>query len=163
MKKSDRMLSGDEEDDYQSGGSSMHDGMSYGPSSPVSHYASPVEPHDYRHRSGSQHVAYPFDSRYPSSSSSSSQPYPQQTSSAGHRPSAHRALTHDSGSLPRLSAIAPLPPSGQYSLHSTSPASPGPGSPTASRFAPPRISTPQSYHPLTPEDRRALNTFKVVL
>lgn len=157
------MLSGDEEDDYQSGGSSMHDGMSYGPSSPVSHYASPIEPHDYRHRSGSQHGAYPFDPRFASSSSSGSQQYPHHPSPSSQRPSAHRAPSHDSGSLPRLSAIAPLPPPGQYSLHSSSPTSPGSVSPTTSRFATPRLSSPQTYQPLTPEDRRALNTFKVVL
>lgn len=163
VKKSDRMLSGDEDDDYHSGGSSMHDGMSYGPASPVSQYASPVEPHDYRNRPSSQQGVYPFDPRYASAGPSSSQHYPRPQSSAGHRPSSHRTLSHDSGSLPRLSAIAPLnSPPGQYSLHSPSPTSASPTSPTSSRYAP-RLASPQTYQPLTSEDRRALNTFKVVL
>lgn len=158
VRKSDRLLSGDEDDDYHSGGSSMHDGVSYGPSSPVmQHFATP-EHLEHRHRSNSQHSSYPYDPRYPMPSNV--HPHALHNAAASQRPSGHRTFSHDSGTLPRLSTIAPLPPSAQY----PSPTSPIPhGHTPSSRFSSSQLPSPQSYLPLSPEDRRALNTFKVVL
>ncbi|KAI5121132.1 hypothetical protein M0805_002804 [Coniferiporia weirii] len=115
---------GDEDDDY-SGGSSMYDGVSFGPSSPSTR--SPTTPYSVP-SPATVHI------------------YQATSSPTSLRSSQARAAGRDTNALPRLSSIAPLPPPGHFALHLSSP-----GSPT------------QAYRPLSSEDRRALNTFKVVL
>lgn len=83
---------------------------------------------------------------------------------APHRTSMARLVSHDSGALPRLSAIAPLPPPSHFAPYSSS-VSPthGPGEIITGNFLLSQPPSPQNYRPLSPEDRRALSTFKIVL
>lgn len=158
LRKSDRTFSGDEDDEYQSGGSSMHDGLSYGPSSPVMQKIGESDIHSQRPRS---HTAFAasntVDDYYSRKGSFETNSRHQFHHSTGPRPGANRSVTYDSGSLPRLSTIAPTP---QYVL--VSPASPT-LSPGNGIFHGPHLPGPQGYMPLSSEDRRALNTFKVIL
>ncbi|TDL15984.1 hypothetical protein BD410DRAFT_79307 [Rickenella mellea] len=89
---------------------------------------------------------------------------PHQFANHSHHHSSHihprpeRNHSRDATSLPRLSTIAPV----QGYSQMASPVSPThPGSPSGQIDSP--HSLPRPYHPLSSEDRRALNTFRVVL
>ncbi|KLO12170.1 hypothetical protein SCHPADRAFT_941438 [Schizopora paradoxa] len=141
---------GDDDDDYQS----SYDGGSYGPPSPVQHLAGPSDL-EHRRRSNSQHGGYPSDMRFQSPGHGILRP-------GSTRPLVPRTISHDSAALPRLASIAPLPSTNHHHSiqYSPSPIEPNSGS---SRFPPSHLPSSSNYLPLSPEDRRALNTFKVVL
>jgi len=149
IRKNERYASNseDEDDEFNSGST---DGGSYGPSSPVQAYSTSAE-HSQRQRYGGQHT----DAHY--ASGGHNVPH---SSSFVPRPAPSRALSHDSAALPRLSTIAPLPSPHHLPYSPSSQNQSGSGH---LRIHPPSSSSTQNYLPLSPEDRRALNTFKVVL
>lgn len=155
---------GDDEDDY-SGGSSMLDGVSYGPSSPVQQFTGLPASHNSHRPSSSSHGLYSVSGQHNLPSSSPGAAYhAHHASDAARRPSLSRGQSNGSNALPRLSSVAPLPPTGHFALHS--PHSPQPLSPnntSSGHYFSSQPPSPQNYRPLSSEDRRALNTFKVVL
>ncbi|EJD05514.1 uncharacterized protein FOMMEDRAFT_145033 [Fomitiporia mediterranea MF3/22] len=142
----------DGDDDY-SAGSSLYGGDDFAVSSPMQQSALkdfyPVN----SPTSGPQYDRRTMDERHP---------WPPSSSTVR----STRANSHDSATLPRLSTIAPLAPSDHFSLHSSSPGTLSRANPmdTAVRHLPSAHgSASRSYRPLSPEDRRALSTFKVVI
>ena len=138
-------------DDDTSAGSSMYGGEDLAGSSPVQQKF----PRD-RMQVDSAVSSSHHDARYTNG----------QTLQASHQQLPSRANSRDPSTLPRLSTIAPLPRPGHYSLQS--PSSPtsvyGDGSDSsARRLSSVHVSPSRNYRPLSPEDRRALSTFKVVL
>lgn len=80
-----------------------------------------------------------------------------------HRTSS-RLTSHDPSALPRLSTIAPLPPPNHFPPFSSSASlARGTNGITTGNFPLTQPPSPQNYRPLSPEDRRALSTFKIVL
>ncbi|THH04901.1 hypothetical protein EW145_g5185 [Phellinidium pouzarii] len=164
VKKTDQVpADGDDDDDY-SGGSSMYDGIAYGPSSPVQSYSVPRSLEN-RQRSNSQHGTYSPITLYSVPSPTSSHVYnAHQPSSVAIRSPQLRMSSRDLNALPKLSSVAPLPPPGHFALHlSSSPTRINPGGYASAHYSPVHSSSPHTYQPLSSEDRRALNTFKVIL
>lgn len=166
VKKNERGQTEGEDDEDYSGGSSMYDGVSYGPSSPVQHFAALPASHNNHRPSSSQHGMYSPAGQHPAPSSASVPAYQsRQTSVSAPRPSLSRVSSYGPSSLPRLSSVAPLPLPGHFTLQSpVSPLQPStPSSVSSGHYFSSQPPSPQTYRPLSSEDRRALSTFRVVL
>ncbi|OCB85023.1 hypothetical protein A7U60_g7980 [Sanghuangporus baumii] len=151
VKRSDDPHADVDGEDDTSAGSSMYNGDDVGGSSPV-------QQHFLRDRmpGNGLKLSHAYETRHSN----------DQSLQGVHHQSLPRANSRDLSTLPRLSTIAPLPQQGYYTLHS--PSSPnsmyGDGSDSSVRhLSPVHVSPSRSYRPLSPEDRRALSTFKVVL
>ncbi|KAH8108271.1 Gti1/Pac2 family-domain-containing protein [Phellopilus nigrolimitatus] len=166
IKKNETTSAVEDEDEDYSGGSSMLDGVSFGPSSPVQQHTAMPDQYETRPRSDSQHATYPSSTSYRAPVSSAGNADQVQRSSLTVLRPASRSFSHDLGALPKLSTITSLPPPGHFAKHASSSNSPlqiSPGGYMPAHRASAYLSSSQNYQPLSSEDRRALSTFKIIL